>query len=256
MRYWIATSLLILGALACPAAESKSSEFVLTTTARSSEHRVELSLIGEFPPLKEVHLLSNIDATTCRAVTLKAVDYKEYPYDESNILRLTPIDTRDCRAPFSQYALAYLGTKVHEYHPLAMIRETRQSTIRYIHKIVRERNLLKAWEEYPNPPGCLSKHPVLYHPIPEQKKTYMVQYILKRGDHLKGKYGPLFFFSNGKPVELDNEAVITKAFSLNGRHFVLYDHGCWAGCGNIYTALVEIKADQFITVFRDGTWAD
>lgn len=117
----------------------------------------------------------------------------------------------------------------------------------------RKRGILNEYEKYFS--AAILKKPILYVPITNSKNVYIVQYELEFEKDPSKKYGPLFLFADGKITKIDGEAEITKAFMLNGRFFVLLDHGCWQGCGNIYTILLEIEGSNFKLLFEDGTWA-
>lgn len=253
MRYLITIIALIIYAFAHPQiAESKSSEFVLTFNC-GNEKNFKLCLIGKFPPSKSITLLSFNNSDTCKTKAIKTFDYKEYPYDYGESLKVTPVDTMKCRQP-EQYTLAYLEKDVFEFQHISMVQESSKAMIDKIDKIIRNSISLTESERYFG--RYLSKIPVLYIPVPDYKDTYIVQYILYPYHRPNTKYGPLFFYANNKVVEIDGEGEITKTFKLNGRYFVMFDHGCWGGCGDINTTLLEIQDDHFKTIFKDGTWAD
>jgi hypothetical protein len=235
-------------------AECRSSQFALTFNC-GSEENYKVCLIGKLPPSGPVTLLSKTHSKTCRTTTLKSFKYTEHPYDDALPLHVTPVDTRKCEQP-SQYTLAFLGEGVREYERSLPTLNTTESTINHVDKIVRKGNLLKEWEQYPNPPDVLSKKPILHVPIAKRKGVYVAQYILPFGDSYERKYGPTFLYANNKAVMIDSEAEITNAFSLNGHHYLLLHHECWAGCGNLVDTLLQIRGNRVKKVLVDRTWAD
>jgi hypothetical protein len=215
--------------------ECKSSQFVLTCYC--GEKKFDICLIGEFPPSKSVNLLSEKSSKTCKGTTLKTFDYTEYPYDSGQPLKMTPLEVKGCEEP-GQYTFE---------------QEANNSVVDKVNKTIRDSKLLKESEDFFK--TSLLKKPILYRPVSEFKDTYIVQYVIH--PYRKAvNYGPLFFYSNNREMKIDSEAEVTMTFKLNGRYFVMFDHSCWDGCGNIYTTLLEIKNNEFIVIFSDSTWAD
>lgn len=258
--------MLILCGFTCPQiAESESFEFTFTFNC-GNEKDFKPCLIGKFPSSMSINLLSLISSSICKAKTLITFDYEEYPFSSEDPLQATSVDTEECKQ-LRQYTLAYLEKNVFEYQTLPLIKNTMRSVKKHVDKIVRTNSLandlLKKWDEYLkqdisySKPVLLSKVPVLYVPIPNLKEIYIVQYLLP----YEKKYGPLFFYAKNKVVEIDSEGKIIKMFKLNGRHFVMFDSSCWVGCGDGYTALLEIRDNQYRTIVKEGirdgeTWAD
>jgi hypothetical protein len=251
MHFLIIIFALIFFAFACPQiVECKSSQFVRTCYC-GSEKSFKLCLIGKFPPSTTINLLSQKDSKTCKATTREIINYTEYPYDVGESLKLTYVDTT-CDKPV-EYTLAYLENDVSEYQLTTIGQETNSSTIDKVDKMIRDSNLMKESEVFFS--TFLLEKPILYIPVPEYSNTYIVQYVIHPYPR-PVKYGPLFFYTNNRVIKIDSEAEIIKTFKLNGRYFVLFDHSCWEGCGNVYTTLLEIKNNEFIKIFEDGTWAD
>lgn len=234
-------------------AESNSSEFVLTFDC-GSDKNYQLCLIGNFPLSKTVNLLSRMSSSTCKTKTLKSFNYTEGPYGPEEVIPATPVEIKNCKQP-GQYHLAYLGENVLEYRPVQLEQNITESTIATVDNLIRKKRLITRKDEefYLN---GLSKKPILYVPITKTKNIYITHYVLNQPPRPGMKLGPLFFYSNGKITKIDSEAIINKTFKLNDRYFVLLNHTCWAGCGDIYTTLLEIKGNRFKTIFKDATWAD
>jgi hypothetical protein len=250
-------NLMIIIALICftliytQSAYSKPAEFARTFNC-GNEKAYKLCLIGKYPPSKSINLLSQSNSNICKTKTLNTFNYEEYPYDGGQPLPVTTVDTKKCTHP-EQYTLAYLEENIDGYQLTAMVLEADKSTIHKADATTRKSKLLieseKLFSKY------LLKEPVLYRPVQNYIDTYIVQYVVHPYPR-PVKYGPLFFYANNKITIIDSEATITKTFSLNGRYFVMYDHGCWEGCGNNYVVVLEIQDKQFKTIFKDGTWAD
>jgi hypothetical protein len=231
---------------------SESSEFA--RTFRSDNDKIlQISLIGTFPSSTTATLLSESDSDICITKTLESFNYQNEGGDIKDI-QATHIDFKICKQP-ERFKLAYLGKNVFEYQLTTMGQEASSIVIDKVDKMIRESNLLKKSEEVPFS-DLLLKKPILYIPVPEYGNTYIVQYVIHPYPRTDVKYGPLFFYSNNKVIKIDREAEITKTFKLNGRYFVLFDHSCWLGCGDVCTGLLEIKNNEFIKIFVDCTWAD
>jgi hypothetical protein len=228
---------------------SESSAFVRTFNC-GNDKDFQLCLTGNFPSLKTVTLLGETKSNTCTTKTIKAFIYSDEVFEN---IPATYVDFKRCKQP-NQFKLAYLRKSVSEYQILNLDQNTSESTINYVDSIIRQKRMLTTKDEefFAN---TLSKMPILHIPVSKHKNIYIVQYTLDLKDRPGKKYGPLFFFANGKITKIDSEAEITKAFMLNGRLYVLLDHGCWEGCGNIYTTLLEIEGNKVKIIFKDGTWA-
>jgi hypothetical protein len=234
-------------------AKSESSEFVLTFNC-GNEKNIKLCLIGKYPPSKPINLLSQINSSICKAKTLKTFDYAEYPHNIPNqALQVTPVELKKCLHP-EQYTLAFLKKNAFEYELTSMAQKATGSSVDMIDKIIRKSKILSESEDLFQ--DYLSIKPVLYIPVPTYREIYIAQYLVNPYPRPGVKYGPLFFYGNKEVTRIDSEATITKTFKLNGRHFVMFDHGCWEGCGNNYTTLLEIQGNKLKTIFEDGTWAD
>jgi hypothetical protein len=249
MRYLIIFFCLTSILIDAQIVRSESSEFVPTFNC-GNDKKFQLCLIGNFPASKTVTLLSETRPNTCTTKTIKAFIYSDGEHEN---VPATYVDFKRCKQP-DQFKLAYLRKNVSEYQILNLDRNTSASTIDAVDSIIRQKRMLTKEDEefFAN---TLSKVPILYIPVSKYKNIYIVQYTLNSTYRPGKKYGPLFFFAEGMVTKIDSEAEITKAFRLNGRLFVLLDHSCWQGCGDIYTTLLEIEGNKFKILFKDATWA-
>lgn len=228
-------------------ARSESPEFALTFDC-GKNNQFKLCLIQKFPPSKIIYLLSRKKSEVCTARTLKTFDV-ETPWD---YIPATRIDSLKCKKP-RQYELAHTGENASDYQLIKISMETGTALIDKADKLAKEDKLFKEILERIGLENLMKK-PILYA-IPAQKNTYIIQYLIKDYHKPGVKYGPLFFYKNGKVTGLDREAEIRQAFKLNGRYFILFEHGCWEGCGDISTTLLELKENGYEILIEDASWA-
>jgi hypothetical protein len=231
------------------AEKSESHEFVGIYNCSTKENDFQPCLAGHFPSSKAVALLSRIDSKICSTKTTKSFTYSDEMFED---VPETHVDSTTCKNP-RQFDLAYLGKDVLEYRAFHWDQNVSQATINDVDSLFKKRGILQGYREFFG--ESLSEKPILYQPVPKSDRIYIVQYRLKFTNDPDKKYGPLFFFADGKIMEIDPEAEIRRAFILNGRFFVLLDHGCWQGCGAVYTMLFEIIGSKYEVLFKDGTWA-
>lgn len=227
--------------------KSESPEFAFTCDC-STDHNPDLSLIGTFPLGKKITLLSKSSSDICITKTLESFSY---PFEVAGKdIPATHVDFKVCKKTKS-FDLAYVGKDVSEYRIIQLDQNTSESIINHIDSLIRKKGILKKNEGiYPE---YLSKKPILYASISESKNVYIVQYLYKYINHPNKKDGPLFFVADGQITKMDSDAEIIRAFMLNGRFFILLDLRSEGGLA--CRELLEIKKNQFFTIFVDCSWS-
>lgn len=248
MRYLAVISVFFISVFSAAPNIEAGSTFALTFDCGDGKN-LQLCLIDRFPPSKTVTLLGGTGSDVCMAKTLGSFNYSFGVSEEFPATRLALEGCRQTR----QYKIAFVEGKVSGYKAIILEQEKSKEIIGKANSIIRRKNLLqKADEEYYA--NTLAKMPVVYK-LPGNSNSFLVQYLTSSPIPPNETYGPLYLFSNGTARIIDREAGISHVFTMNGRFFLLYDNRCWAGCGNIYTALVEIKGNQFKKIFENGAWA-
>ncbi len=191
---------------------------------------------------------------TCNVKVLDSLEYG--PIEPAPISRLDYKKCRDFRKHNSGRTdyIFYHGGPVSKYSVTKPKSIDDKALIDKVDQLIRGGQFLpKDFEEYFG--GTLSKKPIVYAPVPSLKGILLVQYVTSDPFKAGERYGPMYTYIGGKVKKLDDEAAIEAIFNLNGRFFVLYFHGCWGGCGNLYSTLIEITQDGIIEIFSDGFFA-
>ncbi len=227
--------------------KSESPEFALTCDC-STNHNRDLSLIGTFPSGKNITLLSKSSSDICITKTLESFNYSFEVAGKD--IPATHLDFKVCKKT-KWFDLAYIGKDVSEYRIMQLDQNTSESKINDIDSLIKGKGVLKKNEGID--PEFLSKKPILYAPISESKNVYIVHYLYNIINHPNAKHGPLFFSADGQIAKMDSDAEIIRAFVVNGRFFILLD--LRSDGGLVCTKLLEIRKNQFFTIFVDCSWS-
>lgn len=209
------------------------------------QNREKLCLIDKHAKSQSVVLFSQNSRQQCKAKTVKAFEDSTSALDPFPATRL---DTTGCLQ--SNYDVAYLGKDSPPYSTLTLEQTRDVNIIKSVH--VRISRTVKYKELQSDFQDSLSRQPTLYRMPSPKGSAYLVHYTIDRNGM---KYGPLFFITDNAIKEVDGEASIVRAMRIGKFTYLLIEHSCWGGCGNVYTALIRFGNGKFSRVAVNGYWA-
>lgn len=202
-------------------------------------------VVGDITSSRAVWLLAPDGKSSCQAAatgTVKLVDSYGEPYIA------TTLAITSC--PRADYDLVFVGAKRLNYKPHILLETHDIPTVERIHKRAAQNDLYTEVKSYLQ--ERLPNRPTLYSVPSPQGGVYLAHYPIM---DFAARSGPLLFVTKNAVMEVDSEARIVRAMEIDGHLYVVIEHTCWAGCGNVYRSLIRFDSERFYEVasYGDGT---